>query len=140
MGGQCNGNCDGELMFKECASPWKAGETNKKGGGRGGPGQSGGSRAGAEEEAPVSIEKTKANTKQGQGPIIGSRLVQGDQVRGEAVAEFQEAVESASKASTEAIEGMTVPRELQDSVKHYFGRLEARVKAQQPKAEAPGGK
>src|SRR6185295_5736790 len=82
MGGQCKGgNCngDGELAYGECESPWKAGETNKKGKGRGGPGQSGGSGKGAEQEAPVSIEKTKVASKLGQGPIIGSRLVQGDQ-------------------------------------------------------------
>jgi hypothetical protein len=141
MGSQCkgNGNCRGdELMYKECASPWKAGDSSlSKGGGRGGPGQSGGSAKGAEEEAPVAIEKTKTATKQNSGPIIGTRLVQGDQIRGESVAEFQEAVESASKASTEAIDTMLVRRELQDSVKHYFGRLEARVKAQQGATPAP---
>jgi hypothetical protein len=116
-------------MYKTCESPWRAGDTDKsKGGGRGGPGQSGGSGAGKETEAAVSIEKTKANTKQGNGPIIGSRVVQSDgQIRGDSVAEFSAAVESGEKASTEAIESMTVPRELQDSVKHYFGRLKARV-------------
>lgn len=130
MAGQCNGgNGNGdELKFSDRESPWRLGDTSQnKGGGRGGPGISGGSNAGSETEAPVAIEKTKARTKQGDGPIIGSRLVQGDQVRGESVAEFQAAVEAAEKASTEAVGGMTVPRELQDSVKGYFGRLKARV-------------
>ena len=142
MAGQCKGNCQGDdLRYSDRESPWKAGDSEgKNGGGRGGPGRSGGSAAGSETEAPVAIEKTKANTRQGQGPIIGSRLVQGDQVRGESVAEFQAAVEAANKASTEAIETMQVRRELQDSVKHYFGRLEARVKAQQTAAPKPDGK
>jgi hypothetical protein len=131
MGGQCNGNGDGELMFKECASPWKAGETNRRGGGRGGPGQSGGSNAGEEKDTGVNISKTMSPAKQGQGPIVGTRLVEGDQVRGESVAEFQAAVEAADKAATEAIVGQEIPRELQDSVKSYFGRLEQRVKIQQ---------
>ncbi len=141
MAGKCNGNCKGDdLRYSDKESPWKAGDSEgRKGGGRGGPGQSGGSAAGSEKEAPVAIEKTKANTRQGVGPITGTRLVQGDQVRGESVAEFTAAVEAANKASTEAIETMQVRRELQDSVKHYFGRLEARVKAQQPATPAPAG-
>ena len=140
MGGQCNGSCegDGELAYKETASPWKAGESNRRGGGRGGPGQSGGSGRGDEEETPVSIEKTKVASKLNQGPIIGSTLVHGDQVRGESVAEFQSAVEASTKAATEALETMQVPRELHNSVKHYFGRLEARSKAQ-GQTPAPAG-
>jgi hypothetical protein len=130
MASKCNGNCDadGDLQMKLCESPWKAGQTNKKGGGRGGPGQSGGSGAGKEQEAAVNISKTMSPTKQGQGPIVGTRLVQGEQVKGESVAEFQAAVESSAKAATEAVENQQVPRELQDSVKGYFGRLEKRVK------------
>jgi hypothetical protein len=71
-----------------------------------------------------------AQSKQGNGPIIGSKLVYGDQVKGESQAEFQAAVESSAKAATEAVEGMQVRRELQESVKHYFGRLEKRAKGQ----------
>jgi hypothetical protein len=142
MASKCNGSCQGDdLRYSDRESPWKAGDSEgHKGGGRGGPGQSGGSAKGSEQEAPVAINKEKAPTRQGQGPIIGSRLVQGDQVRGESVAEFTAAVEAGDKASTEAIETMQVRRELQDSVKHYFGRLEARVKAQQPAAPKPDGK
>jgi hypothetical protein len=131
MASQCKGgNCQGdELTYKDTESPWRAGDTSQnKGGGRGGPGQSGGSAAGSETEAPVSIEKTKANTKQGNGPIIGSRVVKADgQIRGDSVAEFTAAVEAGEKASTESIDNMTVPRELHDPVKHYFGRLKARA-------------
>lgn len=145
------GNCekDGELQFKECASPWKAGDSNKQGGGRGGPGQSGGSGKGAEEETGVNVTKRMTPTKQKDGPIIGQTMVQGDQVRGESVLAFQEAVESSAKAATEAIDAMTVPRELHPAVKHYFGRLEAKAKARSveapaapatPPAAAPSGK
>jgi hypothetical protein len=138
MGGQCQGNCngdgDGELMYKETAGLWKAGDSNKKGGGRGGPGQSGGSGAGDEQETGVMVKKDMAPTKKGNGPMIGSTLVQGDQVRGESVAAYQEAVESSAKAATEAIVTMQVPRELEPTVKGYFGRLEAKGKEKAPVA------
>jgi hypothetical protein len=137
MAGQCKGggNCDGKgikLAQSDQQSPWKAGETaGKMGKGSGGPGQSGGGTSPQGADAPVSTEKTVAQSKQGNGPIIGSKLVYGDQVKGESQAEFQAAVESSAKAATEAVEGMQVRRELQDSVKHYFGRLQDRAKGKQ---------
>jgi len=136
MGGQCQGNCegDGELMFKDTSGLWKAGDSTRKGGGRGGAGQSGGSNAGDEQETGVNVAKRMSPTKQGQGPMIGSTMVQGDQVRGESVAAYQDAVEASAKAATEAIETMQVPRELQPTVKGYFGRLEAKGKAKEPAA------
>lgn len=141
MCSQCNGNCngDGELRYKECNGPWKAGETNNRGGGRGGPGQSGGSPRGNEQDTGVNIAKTMAPSKLGQGPIIGSRYVNGDTIKGESVKEFEAAVEAGSKSATEAIDTQQVPRELQDTVKHYFGRLKARVEPTggPPATEAP---
>jgi hypothetical protein len=138
LGGQCKGGkCSGlgegdELKYSDCQGPWRAGDTaGKFGGGSGGPGISGGGMSPEEIDSPVAIEKKMAGSKQTAGPIIGTRLVYGDQVKGEARAEFSAAVESSSKAATEAIDQMLVPRELQPSVKHYFGRLEARAKSQQ---------
>jgi hypothetical protein len=155
MAGKCQGNCpggncdgEGELAMSEKQSPWRAGESQGKfGNGQGGPGQSGGGAHHDNTDAPVGkVDKMKANNKDGGGPIIGSRLVYGDQVRGESQAEYTEAVEASSKAATEAIENMQVQKELQGTVKHYFGRLEAKAKAQQaapaekkdePKKEEP---
>jgi hypothetical protein len=142
MGGQCEGSCNGEgegeceggeiAGLSQKQSPWKAGESaGKQGNGLGGPGQAWGSRGKSDVDAPVNIEKVKSPTKQGSGPIIGSRLVYGDQVRGESVAEFSQAVEASAKAATESIEGTHVTRELQGTVKHYFGRLDAKAKALQ---------
>jgi hypothetical protein len=142
MGGQCQGSCNGEgegeceggemAGMSQKQSPWKAGESaGKQGNGLGGPGQAWGARGKNDTDAPVNIEKVKSPTKQGSGPIIGSRLVYGDQVRGESVAEFSQVIEASAKAATESIEGTHVSRELQGTVKHYFGRLEAKAKAQQ---------
>ena len=118
--------------MSEKQSPWRAGESQGKfGNGQGGPGQSGGGAHHDNTDAPVGkVDKMKANNKNGNGPIIGSRLVYGDQVRGESQAEYSAAVEAAAKAATEAIDTMQVPKELQGSVKHYFGTLETKTKAQ----------
>lgn len=134
-GGNCNGDKDGKLAYSDCQGPWKAGDTaGKHGKGSGGPGVSGGGMSPQGDDAPVTIEKKVANSKQTHGPIIGTKLVYGDQVKGEAQAEFSQAVESSSKAATEAIDTMQVPRELQNAVKGYFGHLEKKAKAQQPDA------
>ncbi len=58
------------------------------------------------------------------GPIIGSTMVYGAQVKGEATAEFGQAVGASSVQAAEAIESMRVPREYHDAVRAYFGRLE----------------
>jgi hypothetical protein len=132
--GTCAGECDGDGAGG--VSPWRLGEARGQGKGTGGPGQGGGVRNWEDVDAPVNIEKVKSPTKQGEGPIIGTRLVQGDQVRGESVAEFASVVESSRKVAAESLDTMIVPRELHPAVKTYFGRLEARAKAQRP-AEAP---
>lgn len=144
MGGQCEGSCNGDgdefAEGSQKQSPWKAGESQgKQGNGLGGPGQAWGGRNRDDTDAPVSIEKVKSPTKQGSGPIIGSRLVQGDQVRGESVAEFSQAVTAATKANTESMDFTQVSRELQGTIKHYFGTLESKSKAR-PAAPAEPAK
>lgn len=126
-GGECEGDCEG--CEGGASSPWRLGSAQGSSAGRG-PGRGTSVRNWDDVDAPVNIEKVKSPTRQGDGPIIGTRLVYGDQVRGESVAEFVSVVESSAKAATEALDPMTVPRELHDSVKGYFGRLEARARAQ----------
>lgn len=88
--------------------------------------------------------KVKAPTKTNPGPIIGSTLVEGEQVRGESHAQFTELVVAGEQAAAEAIESKTTPREYHDALKHYFGRLKAKADAEtatEPVAEpaqAPG--
>lgn len=80
------------------------------------------------QEAQFALEKTKANVSTRQGPIIGSRLVFGEQIRGESRAEFSAAVATAAQNATEAMESLAVPRELHGSVKWYFGSLDTKGK------------
>ncbi len=142
--GLCQGKGQGGMLgTMAMVKPWAAGESDSRGSGQGGPGRGFGGEGHAE-EAPTQTDKTKANVKQQNGPIIGTRLVYGDQVRGESVAEFSAAVEVAAKSATDAIETMQIPREYHDAVKKYFGTLPGKIKTNTPSetpapAPAPAG-
>ncbi|HYE62518.1 MAG TPA: hypothetical protein VD997_11040 [Phycisphaerales bacterium] len=131
--GESLGQCEGE---SECENggqgKWRAGNTNKQGSGSGGPGNSQGGFSPDAEAADFTLEKKKAKVNTTSGPIIGTRLVNGPQVKGESVAEFSAAVAAGAQETAEAMETQQIPREMQDVVKQYFGRLEAKVKAAQP--------
>ena len=61
-------------------------------------------------------------------------MVYGSQIRGEATAQFGEAVNASAVQAAEAIESMQVPREYHDAVRHYFGRLERAAKQESEKS------
>lgn len=75
-------------------------------------------------------------THLGQGPIVAERLVYGELVRGESVAQFSSAVQAASTGVAEAIEDNVVPIEWQESLQTYFGRLQKRAEVVQGTAPA----
>ncbi|MFA6045154.1 MAG: hypothetical protein WC718_09230 [Phycisphaerales bacterium] len=121
----------------------KSGGGWKEGGQANGQGKSGGNRghgdgsASPEGEAvDYKVDRVKANTQTTGGPIIGSRLVYGEKVKGESVAEFAAVAANSEQRASEAIENNQVPRELQSAVKNYFGRLNQKVKVEKP-AEKP---
>lgn len=144
LAGQCQGlsECQGgagEGQGMPKIGEWKAGDSQKTMGlGSGGPGQGNGGGP-EEEQIDFSIEKKKANVQTGQGAIIGTKLVQGSQIRGESVAEFSAVMESSTQAASEALETMQVQREYHDAVKHYFGTLKEKVKAEQAGGGASTG-
>ncbi|MCC6675692.1 MAG: hypothetical protein IT436_00985 [Phycisphaerales bacterium] len=133
--GQClgkgEGESDGDMMGPEKTGEWAAGEERNRGNGKGGPGRGQGGNLGAE-AADYTVEKKKASSKTTAGPIIGSRLVYGEQVRGESRQAYESAVEAASQSATEAMESMQIDPELHSAIKSYFGTLGERAK---PKAE-----
>lgn len=137
MGGKCEaeGECDGCKNGGDCKGGncknvknglWREGDTNRNGGGSGGPGRGDG-KSPEQQAADYRTEKRKANSNTQGGPIIGTRLVYGEQVRGESAAEFASAVETAKGSAAEALEAMRVPREYQEAVKTYFGTLEKKA-------------
>lgn len=134
-----NGESSG---FGECeggygTGKFALGETDRNGNGSGGPG-TGGGQAPGEEAAPYTVKKEKAKVRTTEGAIIGSRFIEGEQIKGESRAAFMEAVEAASKQATEDLDSNQYPREYHDAIKHYFGRLTEKVKASEVKSgEAP---
>ncbi|HLO42306.1 MAG TPA: hypothetical protein VK176_14890 [Phycisphaerales bacterium] len=137
--GQCMnpGDGDGQSMAAG-QSPWTQGDSNRRGPGSGSAGKGNGQ---GPEEAPTAyqVKKEKANVTTGQGPIIGSRLVWGEQIRGESRAAFEEAVQAADQAAAEAIESKQVPNQFKEAVKQYFGSLkdDQAAKSGEKKAAAP---
>lgn len=129
-GGQCEGGEGGNQMSQSngngSTKPWSAGFSESFGSGRGGPGQGQGGSPGVE-SADFSTEKRKAIGQLGQGPIVGSRLVEGESIKGESTAAFSSAVASAEQGATEAMENNTIPREYHDAIKNYFGNLKTKT-------------
>lgn len=78
------------------------------------------------------LKSEKTDVANNGGPIIGSTMVYGAQVKGEATAQFGQAVGASSIQAAEAIESMRVPREYHDAVRHYFGRLEKLAESDAP--------
>lgn len=119
--GRCEGGGEGQadaMMDLRLQEKWGSGTS---------AGGVGGQRPSAEKD--FKTQDSKARVKNQAGPIIGSTLVQGDQIKGESVQQFAQAVEAGNAAAAEAIESKQVPREYQDAVRHYFGRLKSKAPA-----------
>lgn len=123
-GGECEGMGEGAEGMGG-TKPWAAGYSQNQGMGSGGPGQG---RGGEPGEAAADFETVKKRNigPQGDGPIVGSRLVEGDSIRGESKAAFSQVVATADQAATDAIEQNAIPREFHEAVKAYFGTLKER--------------
>ncbi|MCG3123800.1 MAG: hypothetical protein GIKADHBN_02227 [Phycisphaerales bacterium] len=122
--GKCLGTGDGQDgdFGNPRIGEWSEGESQRQGSGSGGPGKGlGPSPEAAATDYAVKKDKAKVNTQ--EGPIIGSRLVWGEQVRGESRAAFSQAVEAGSEAASEALETKQVPRPYHNAVRQYFGTL-----------------
>ncbi len=81
------------------------------------------------------LKSEKTRVRNLGGPVIGSTLVYGAQIRGEARARFGEVARASAVRAAEAVETMQVQHRYRNAVRHYFGRLEALAGQQ---GEAPG--
>jgi hypothetical protein len=124
--GECEGAGMGGSAGSEGTNPWSAGWNEAMGKGRGGGGLGEGGRGG---EAKADFEKVKrmAIGTKGDGPIVSSKMVEGESIRGESKAAFAKAVAGADQNATEAIENNLIPRENHDAIKSYFGRLKSKA-------------
>ncbi len=141
---QALGECNSQ-MAGMCENPGSGLKPGMMGGGSGiggGIGKGGKSDHLGDEQSPANVvyQSEKANVPiLGDGPVIASTLVYGSQVRGESTATFAEVAGSAEAQATEAIETKRVPREHEEAVKAYFGRLKkvAEQQSAQPASSAP---
>lgn len=136
--GKCNGMGEG-LEYSNGNGKWSEGElTESRGSGRGGPGRASGGSAG-ESPADFNTSKRVDNKNQtGKGPIVASRLVEGEAVLNDSTAEFETAVSVATGEASEEIENKVIPRDRHEAVKSYFGRLKKTADDKSRKA-APAG-
>jgi len=135
---QCKNPGMGEMagLGLEGTRPWAPGSSQQQGMGAGGPGRGQGGSPGAT-EADFTMEKKKVKSPNLGGPIVSQIMIQGEQIRGESRAEFAAAVAAAEQRASEEIVSNVIPREYHDAVKHYFGRLQAKARAEEVPASAP---
>ena len=136
MGGEAWSQCQGQGNKPGPTGQWRPGASQSSGTGSGGPGKGNGEGPDSQ-SADFMYRREKANVANTGGPIIGSRFVFGEQVKGEATEAFAEVVQAASAEAAEAITTMNVEPQFRESVKHYFGRLEERVRAERGAAPPP---
>jgi len=130
--GQCNkpGDCNGQGQCnsngpnQQWNASWKDGVGNRRGGG--GLGRGGSATS---EQAGFDKVTRKDMGLKGDGPIVSSRMVEGESIKGESHAEFVATVTKAEQASTEDMETNVIPREYHNAIKNYFGSLKQKAGA-----------
>jgi chemotaxis protein histidine kinase CheA len=140
--GEGNGQKNGQGQPQE-SSQWSDAWSDKEGNGGGGGGRGtgenfAGNRTSA--SADFSTKKERAIGPMGKGRVIGSRLVEGDSIKGESTAEFSATVATASQSATESMENNVIPREFHDAVKNYFGGLKQKAPAAKDSKDAAPAK
>lgn len=134
--GECKGGSGGE-GDPSSTKPFANGESASEGGfGRGGPGISQGGGGAGEQQDVEKWRKAKARSALGEGPMIGTMLVQGEQVKGESKQAFKEMAAAAEQQATESMNNNQIPRELQGVVKKYFSTVVSKSGGDKP-AEKP---
>ncbi|MCA8924170.1 MAG: hypothetical protein KDD82_20340 [Planctomycetes bacterium] len=76
-----------------------------------------------DKDAPDGFTPHKLQGKVGKGKIVGSYFRQGDQVKGDAQAEFVEVQEAAKAQAAQAMEKTKIPRKMADYVEDYINSL-----------------
>ncbi len=125
MGGQGNGQGDGQGGMSG-TSEWSAGPSEGTGNGTGGPGHGQGHRD-TSAGGPTGTVKTRVDNPAGsKGPIIASRYIKGDQIKGEATKkELANAVAEAKDAAAQAVNDNQIPKKYEGPIKKYFGQFDS---------------
>lgn len=134
--GQCSGMGEGMSYSQgdgDGTGQYAEGDIVSSGSGTGGPGRG---RGGQMTESAAGFETSKKIDNKNQsnkGPVIASRLVEGEAILNETSAEFASVVAIAESEAAEEISSNVIPRDRHEAVKRYFGK----VKSDAQKKAAP---
>lgn len=129
-GGQCKGgdkDGEGEGQGKWSAS-WSESQSQRRDGPRTGGGGIGQGGQGQRAQADFDTKKERNLGPLGAGPIVGTRLVEGESIKGESTAQYATVVSKAEQGAAEAIENNQIPAEYRKAVQNYFGNLKGKAK------------
>ncbi|MFH0963188.1 MAG: hypothetical protein V2A58_04155 [Planctomycetota bacterium] len=118
----CQGGLRGALVTHDLTGIYNTGDNRTPGPGMGGPGIGVGGIAPVQEEQ-VDFEITGVKGQIREGRMVGSFFVDGEQLRGEAKAEYSQTVEAARAEAAEALDRERIPRVYEDYVREYFHRM-----------------
>jgi hypothetical protein len=140
QGGDCNKSGNSKSASAEWQASWCSAQGNRMDGKRTGGGGIGQGGQGDSAQADHALDKKKDMGLKGNGPIVSSRMVEGESIKGESHAEMVSVVAKAEQGASDAMENNTIPREFHEAIKSYFGNLKkkagADAKDAQPEAPA----
>jgi len=123
------------LRQSVCQGNWRGDRSNDRVSLQGlGVDRGSGARVGRE-RPPHKRDPIKASTRFQGGTIIGQMLIDGPQVRGEAMTEVMNVAASAVRDALDAIEREEVPYQYRQVVREYFESLAGLVRDQRPVPE-----
>lgn len=139
LGDGKSGTGEGEWKTTDALSKdWKAGDSQKKGSGMGGPGQGmGGQARVAQDSVKLTPDKSKSDLQQGK--ILSMIRVDGDQIKGDSNINFDQAVVEYSQVAEDTIEREPMPKEYKNLVRDYFDAIKPEVSkpAQEQQQDKP---
>jgi chemotaxis protein histidine kinase CheA len=130
-----DGVCRGDGMGNSPPQDWF---TNDIGGQGPQAGRGLGERIGRERTA-YQRDPSKAKTRFQGGDVVGTMLIDGPQVRGEASAEVLGAAEAEIRDAVDAVDKARIPRQYDKTLREYFERLAGLVRERQAGASDAAG-
>ncbi len=133
------GESDGEWgMTDQESGDWTKTDNRGKGTGMGGGGQGSGGIAKVNPNA-VAFKKEKTNIVTQLGEILASIKVKGEQVRGDSLVKYQDALTIYDQIKEDTLEREKIPLELRNHVRDYMDSIRIDVDASGGKADEASG-
>ena len=77
------------------------------------------------EEEPVTYQRTQAQSKTRNGPVVASWYFQGQSVKGQSLRPIEQVFAEAGQQASEAVESHRIPKKYEAAVKGYFSQMPA---------------